>query len=63
MKSENIGYKVFDHDWTCREFQFEIGKEYIHKGEIKICGAGFFKHCDRCPSKGICDDGLVNAKH
>ncbi len=35
------GYKVFNADMTCRDFQFEVGKEYKHKGEIKICSAGF----------------------
>ena len=35
------GYKVFDHDWTCRGFQYEVGKTFIHNGNIKMCGAGF----------------------
>src|SRR5574344_1153901 len=29
-------YKVFNSDWTCRDFQFEIGKSY-HEDNIKIC--------------------------
>ena len=40
-ESENIGYKVFYPDWTCRNFQFEIGKKYIHSGKIQLCGSGF----------------------
>lgn len=36
-----LGYKVFNPDWTCREFQYEVGKSYEHKGEIGICEAGF----------------------
>src|SRR5574344_462932 len=33
-------YKVFNSDWTCRDFQFEIGKSY-HEDNIKICEKGF----------------------
>lgn len=35
------GYKVFNPDWTCRDFQYEVGKTYKHNGNIKMCGAGF----------------------
>jgi hypothetical protein len=43
-------YKVFNHDWTCRGFQYEIGKKYVHKGEIILCGSGFHA----CPSVADC---------
>ena len=35
------GYKVFKSDWTCRGFQYEVGKTFKHEGNIKICGRGF----------------------
>ena len=38
---EMKGYKVFNHDWTCRGFQYEVGKTYEHNGEISICKSGF----------------------
>ena len=33
------GYKVFNHDWTCRGFQYEVGKTFKHDGNIEMCGA------------------------
>ena len=35
------GYKVFNSDWTCRGFQYEVGKIYEHDGEISLCSEGF----------------------
>lgn len=35
------GYKVFNPDWTCRGFQYEVGKEFEHIGEIEVCQEGF----------------------
>lgn len=35
------GYKVFNPDWTCRDFQYEVGKTFKHNGNIEMCGAGF----------------------
>ena len=35
------GYKVFNPDWTCRGFKYEVGKEYEHNGDISLCEAGF----------------------
>lgn len=35
------GYKVFDPDWSCRGFQYEVGKTFKHGGSIKMCGEGF----------------------
>ena len=35
------GYKVFEPDFTCRGYQYEVGKTYTHKGKIGLCEAGF----------------------
>lgn len=35
------GYKVFNSDWTCRGFQYEVGKAYEHEGKISPCNSGF----------------------
>ena len=36
-----VAYKAFDKDFKCRDFQYEVGKEYEIKGEIKCCERGF----------------------
>ena len=35
------GYKVFNPDWTCRGFQYEVGKTFEYNGIIEMCGKGF----------------------
>lgn len=42
-KSKEIvkGYKAFNPDMTCRNFQYEFGKTYIHVGEVSLCNSGF----------------------
>ena len=36
-----IAYKAFNDDFTCRSFQYEVGKTYTHDGKISMCNAGF----------------------
>ena len=35
------GYKVFNNDWTCRGFQYEVGKIYEENVTPKYCKRGF----------------------
>lgn len=52
MTQDNVneivrGYKGFFDDLTCfHNFQFEIGKEYEHTGDIALCEKGFH-FCER----------------
>ena len=53
MKTERVlkknavnAYKAFNSDLTCRGFQYEVGKEYHHKGELEMCESGFHA-CER----------------
>ena len=34
-------FKVFNSDFTCRNFMYKVGKIYTHKGEIGLCNEGF----------------------
>ena len=35
------GYKGFDKNMKCRNFQYEIGKDYTHEGDVECCKCGF----------------------
>lgn len=35
------GFKGFNKDLECRDFNYEVGKEYEQDGEIKACDKGF----------------------
>ena len=48
-----IGYKGFDKDFKCRDFQFKVGETYRFAEEIKICECGFH----------FCDTPLAVFKH
>ena len=36
-----IAYKAFNAAFTCRGFQYEVGKTYTHDGKVRMCRAGF----------------------
>jgi len=35
------GYKAFNPDWKCRDFQYELGETYKHDGNVNPCSSGF----------------------
>ena len=35
------GYKGFNKDMKCNNFQYEVGKTYKHDGEARLCSSGF----------------------
>lgn len=35
------GYKGFDKNMKCRNFQYEIGKDYTYEGDVECCKCGF----------------------
>ena len=43
IKEEKVikAFKGFNKDLTCRDFQYEVGKEYSHIGEVSVCKMGF----------------------
>ena len=41
MKETLKGYKVFNPDWTCRSFKYEVGKEYKSDEQPICCETGF----------------------
>ncbi len=44
METMVRGWKCFDRDLRCRNFQFEVGKAYEAEGKLVMCGNGFHFH-------------------
>ena len=49
-KNAITAYKVFNPDWSCKSYKFEVGKSYEHAGRVQICHSGFhacltIEHC------------------
>ncbi len=34
-------FKGFDKNWKCRDYQFAVGGNYEHDGEVNLCKSGF----------------------
>ena len=41
LKNSVYGFKAFNPDWTCRDFQYEVGKTYVLEEEPVMCARGF----------------------
>ena len=41
MAKNITAYKALNHEFKCNNFSFEVGKTYVHEGQIKICNQGF----------------------
>ena len=36
-----VAYKAFGNNFSCRDFQYEVGKEYHINGDVEMCENGF----------------------
>ena len=56
-----ISYKAFDKNMQCRNFQYEVGKEYEMDGEIKCCNRGF--HACKSPMEVWDHYDMLNSRY
>ena len=64
-KSSNIitGYKAFDPDFTCRGYQYKVGKTFKHNGKIGRMYSEGFHFCHKDPFDVFEYYPLVHRKH
>ena len=60
MEKKIIAYKGFDKNLKCREFQYEVGKEYEMDGDIKCCERGF--HARESPLEVFDHYDMLNSR-
>ena len=41
MSETVTGFKGFDKDLKCRDYQYEVGKKFEEEGKIEACSNGF----------------------
>ena len=54
-------YKALDKNMQCRNFQYEVGKEYEMGGEIKCCNRGF--HACKSPMEVWDHYDMLNSRY
>ena len=54
-------YKAFNKNMQCRNFQYEVGKEYEMDGEIKCCNRGF--HACKSPMEVWDHYDMLNSRY
>ena len=54
-------YKAFDKNMRCRDFQYEVGKEYEMNGDIKCCNLGF--HACKSPMEVWDHYDMLNSRY
>ena len=60
MEKKIIAYKGFDKNLKCRDFQYEVGKEYEMDGDIKCCERGF--HACESPLEVFDHYNMLNSR-
>ena len=60
MEKKIIAYKGFDKNLKCRDFQYEVGKEYEMDGDIKCCERGF--HACESPLEVFYHYDMLNSR-
>ena len=54
------GFKGFEPGLRCKGFQFKLGKEHVHEGDIGLCEKGF--HFCENPLDVLCYYPLIKSE-